>query len=43
MRKLVFGVSDQVRHKPSRATTEGGYRLEMYGIDSRGIVDLLSL
>ena len=29
MRKPVFGVSDQVRHKPGCTTTEDGWRLEI--------------
>ena len=31
MRKTVFGVSDQVRHKPVCKATEDGYRLEIFG------------
>ena len=30
MRKRVFGVSDQVPHKPGCAATEDGYRLEIF-------------
>ena len=36
--KPVFGVSDQVRHKPSCATTENGKRFEILDLDRRGIV-----
>ena len=38
MRKPVFGVSDQVRHKPGCTVTEDGYRLEISDLESRGIV-----
>ena len=38
MRKPVFGVSDQVRHKPGCAVPEDGYRLEISDLASRGIV-----
>ena len=38
MRKPVFGVSDQVRHKPGCTFTEDGERLEVSDIGSRGIV-----
>ena len=38
MRKPVFGVSDQVRHKPGCAATEDGYRLGISGLKSREIV-----
>ena len=39
VRKPVFGVSDQVRHKSGCFTaTEDGYRLEISDLDSRGIV-----
>ena len=37
-RKLVFGVSDQVRHKLSCASTEKGKRQETPDLESRGIV-----
>ena len=38
VRKLVFGVSDQVRHKPGCTATEDGLRLEISEFQSRGIV-----
>ena len=38
LRKLVFGVSDQARHKPGCTATEDGYNLEISYIGSRGIV-----
>ena len=38
MRKPVFGVSDQDRHKLVCAVTEDGYRLEISDLESRGIV-----
>ena len=38
MRKRVFEVSDQVRHKPGCAATEDGQRLEISDVGSRGIV-----
>ena len=38
VRKPVFGVSDQVRHKPGCTATEDGKRLDILYIDSRGIV-----
>ena len=37
VRKPVFGVSDQVRHKPGCTATEDGYRLEILVLDRRGI------
>ena len=37
MRKAVFGVSDQVRHKPGCTATEDGWRLEISDLGSRGI------
>ena len=37
VRKPVFGVSDQVRHKPGCAATENGQRLEISDL-GRGIV-----
>ena len=37
MRKLVFGVSDQVQHKPGCATTEDGLKLEISDLSRRGI------
>ena len=38
MRKPVFGVSDQVRHKPVCTTIEDGYRLKISDLGCRGIV-----
>ena len=38
MRKSVFGVSEQVRHKPGCKATEDGYRLDILDQDGRGIV-----
>ena len=38
VRKPVFGVSDQVRHKPGCTATEDGYRHEISDLESRGIV-----
>ena len=38
VRKPVFGVSDQVRHKPGCTATEDGWRLEISDLESRGIV-----
>ena len=38
VRKPVFGVSDQVPHKPGCADTEDGERLEISDLGSRGIV-----
>ena len=38
LRKRVFGVSDQVPHKPGCVGTEDGYRLEIPDLGSRGIV-----
>ena len=37
-RKPVFGVCDQVRHKPGCAATEAGWRLEILDIETLGIV-----
>ena len=37
-RKPVFGVTDQVRHKPGCTAIEYGYRLENSDLGSRGIV-----
>ena len=37
MRKPVFGVSDQVRHKPGCTKTEDDYRLEISDLGSKGI------
>ena len=36
MRKPIFGVSDQVRHKPACKATEDGWRLEISDLGSRG-------
>ena len=38
LRKPVFGVSDQVRHKPGCTATEDGEKLEISDLGSRGIV-----
>ena len=38
LRKPVFGVSDQIRHKPGCTTTEDGWRIEIPDLGSRGIV-----
>ena len=38
VRKPVFGVSDQVQHKPDCTVTEDGERLEISDLGSRGIV-----
>ena len=38
MRKPVFEVSGQVRHKPGCAVTKDGSRLEIPDLGSRGIV-----
>ena len=38
VRKLVFGVSDRIRHKPGCTATEDGQRLEIPYLGSRGIV-----
>ena len=38
MRKPVFGVSGQVRHKPGCTTTEDSWRLEISDLERRGIV-----
>ena len=35
MRKSVFGVSDQVQHKPDCSATEDGKRLEISNLGSR--------
>ena len=43
MRKAVFGVSDQVPHKPGSTTTQDGLRLEISYLESRGIVQSASL
>ena len=36
MRKSVFGVSDQVRHKPGCTAAEDGWRLEILDLGSGG-------
>ena len=38
VRKPVFGVFDQVLHKPGCTTTEDALRLEISDLESRGIV-----
>ena len=38
VRKTVFGVSDQVRHKPGCTVTENGLRLEISDLGRRRIV-----
>ena len=38
VRKPVFGVSDQVSHKPGCTVTEDGQMLEISDLESRGIV-----
>ena len=38
VRKLVFGVSDQVGHKPGCTAIEDGLGLEISDLGSRGIV-----
>ena len=38
VRKPVFGVSDQVRHKPGCTAKEDGYGLKISDLESRGIV-----
>ena len=38
LRKPVFRVSDQVRHKPGCTATEDGWRLEISDLESKGIV-----
>ena len=38
LRKPVFRVSNQVRHKRGSAVTKDGYRLEISDLESRGIV-----
>ena len=38
VRKPIFGVSDQVLHKPGCTTTEDSYRLEISDLGSRVIV-----
>ena len=41
--KLVFGVSDQVRHNPGIKATEDDYRLEIWNLGRRGIVPVLNV
>ena len=36
--KPVFGVSDQVKHKPACAATEASLRLEILDIETIGII-----
>ena len=38
MRKPIFGVSEQVGHKPGCAVTEDGERLEILDFERIGIV-----
>ena len=38
VRKPVFGVSDNVRHKPGYTTTEDDWRIEISYLVSRGTV-----
>ena len=38
VRKPVFVVPDQVRHKPDCRATEGGYMLEILDLGIRGII-----
>ena len=38
LRKPVFGVSDQVLHKPGCTATEDGWKLEISDLGSKGIV-----
>ena len=38
MRKPVFGVSEQIRHKPGCTATENSKRLEILDLERRGIV-----
>ena len=38
VRKPVFGVSDQVPHKPGSTTTRDGQRLEISYLEKKGIV-----
>ena len=40
VRKQVFGVSDQVRHKPGCTATKDGWGHEISDLESRGIVVL---
>ena len=42
MRKPVFRVSDQVRHKPDCTVTEDGYRLEISYLEQEGLFYLCS-
>ena len=41
VRKPVFGVSDQVPHKPGCTATKDGQRLEILDLGSRGIVTIV--
>ena len=38
VRKPVFGVFDQVRHKPGCTATEDGWKLQISDLERRGIV-----
>ena len=40
MRKPVFGVLDQVRHKPVCAVKEDSWKLEILDLSRRGIVEV---
>ena len=42
MRKPVFRVSDQLRHKPGPTTTQDGLSLESLYLESRGLYCLCS-
>ena len=42
VRKPVFGVSDQVRHKPGCTTTEDGWTLEIWDLGSERLYYLCS-
>ena len=43
MKKHVFGVSDQVRHKPGCMDTEHGERLDILDLGSRAIILIIRL
>ena len=43
MKKHVFGVSDQVRHKPGCMDTEDGKRLDILDLGSRAIILIIRL
>ena len=43
MRKPVFSLSDQVRHKPGCKSTEDGWRLEILDLEGKGIVSHTSV